>query len=179
MSQQLQLRRNTQPTIGSFVGAQGEALIDTTNNRIVVGDGLTAGGWSQAKLNDVARMAILTRGVNLNPSSPGDVAQIPIVLPQGMSIFRVVEIIIGRPSVVSSHVGFGVFTGPSVTGATISASQTLIILSTAQNVSGNAASASMSNTMTTFNASSLFFHVFTVNGSPMTVDVEIVIAPLS
>lgn len=179
MSQQLQLRGNSQPIIGTFVGAQKEPLVDTTNQRLIVSDGITPGGWAAAKLNDVARIAILVRGVNLNPVSPGDVVQIPIALPQGISIYRVSEIMIGHASVASSHVGFGVFTGPSVTGATVAASQTLIILTTAQNVSGNAASAALSNSATTFNAANLFFHVFTVNGAPMTVDLEIVIAPLS
>ena len=53
MSEQLQLRRNTATNIASFTGAIGEVVIDTTNNRIVVQDGSTAGGWAAAKLSEV------------------------------------------------------------------------------------------------------------------------------
>ncbi|MBV8472024.1 MAG: hypothetical protein JO234_01295, partial [Hyphomicrobiales bacterium] len=45
MSEQLQLRRGTASQIAAFIGAQGEVVIDTTNNRAVVSDGSTAGGW--------------------------------------------------------------------------------------------------------------------------------------
>ncbi len=48
MSEQLQLRRGTAAQLASFTGAQGEAVVDTTNNRIVVNDGSTAGGWPAA-----------------------------------------------------------------------------------------------------------------------------------
>jgi Major tropism determinant N-terminal domain len=53
LSEQLQLRRNAATNIASFTGAQGEVVIDTTNNRIVVQDGSTAGGWAAAKLSEV------------------------------------------------------------------------------------------------------------------------------
>ncbi len=55
MSEQLQLRRGTAAQLASFTGAQGEAVVDTTNNRIVVNDGSTAGGWPAAKLAEAAR----------------------------------------------------------------------------------------------------------------------------
>ena len=53
MSEQLQLRRGTASQIAAFIGAQGEVVIDTTNNRAVVSDGSTAGGWPAAKLAEV------------------------------------------------------------------------------------------------------------------------------
>ena len=53
MSEQLQLRRNTAANIASFTGAQGECVVDTTNNRIVIQDGTTVGGWPAAKLSEV------------------------------------------------------------------------------------------------------------------------------
>lgn len=53
MSEQLQLRRGTASNIAANTGAQGEPWFDTTNNRIVMNDGSTAGGWPAAKLAEV------------------------------------------------------------------------------------------------------------------------------
>ena len=70
MSEQLQLRRNTATSIASFTGAQGEVVIDTTNNRIVVQDASTPGGWPAAKLSEVVPNATpSTAAVGANGSS--------------------------------------------------------------------------------------------------------------
>lgn len=53
MSEQLQLRRGTASQVASFTGAQGEVVVDTTNNRLVLQDGATAGGYAAAKLSEV------------------------------------------------------------------------------------------------------------------------------
>ena len=53
MTEQLQLRRGTATQIAAFTGAQGEVVVDTTNNRAVVNDGSTPGGWPAAKLSEV------------------------------------------------------------------------------------------------------------------------------
>jgi Major tropism determinant N-terminal domain len=53
VSEQLQLRRGTSSQVAAFTGAQGETVMDTTNNRLVVNDGSTAGGWPAAKLSEV------------------------------------------------------------------------------------------------------------------------------
>lgn len=59
MSEQLQLRRGTAAQIAAFTGAQGEVVVDTTNNRLVIQDGATPGGFAAAKLADVvARTAV-------------------------------------------------------------------------------------------------------------------------
>jgi hypothetical protein len=50
---QVQYRRGTAAQVASFTGAQGELIVDTTDNRIVVQDGSTAGGWPAAKLAEV------------------------------------------------------------------------------------------------------------------------------
>lgn len=44
MSVQVRRRREAAPFISTFVGAQGELIVDTTNRRILVQDGVTAGG---------------------------------------------------------------------------------------------------------------------------------------
>jgi Major tropism determinant N-terminal domain len=53
LSEQLQLRRGTSTQVAAFTGAQGETVMDTTNNRLVVNDGTTVGGWAAAKLTEV------------------------------------------------------------------------------------------------------------------------------
>jgi|SRR5487761_1519608 hypothetical protein len=49
---QVQYRRGTAAQVAAFTGAAGEMVIDTTNNRVVVQDGATAGGFPAAKLAD-------------------------------------------------------------------------------------------------------------------------------
>lgn len=53
MSVQVRYRREAASFLASFVGAQGEMLIDTTNNRVQVHDGATPGGFAAAKLSEV------------------------------------------------------------------------------------------------------------------------------
>jgi len=55
MSVQVKRRRDTAANIAavSFVPASGELVVDTTNNRVLVGDGATVGGWPAAKLSEV------------------------------------------------------------------------------------------------------------------------------
>jgi Major tropism determinant N-terminal domain len=50
---QVQYRRGTASQVSSFTGAAGEIVVDTTNNRVVVQDGATAGGFAAAKLSEV------------------------------------------------------------------------------------------------------------------------------
>lgn len=45
MSVQVQRRRDAASFLLTFTGAPGELLVDTTNNRVLVQDGVTAGGW--------------------------------------------------------------------------------------------------------------------------------------
>ncbi len=50
MSEQLQLRSGTAAQVAAFTGAAAELVADTTNNRLVLQDGATAGGFAAAKL---------------------------------------------------------------------------------------------------------------------------------
>jgi hypothetical protein len=53
LSEQLQLRRGTASQIASAAApVQGEPWVDTTNNRIIVGDGVTVGGHPAARLDE-------------------------------------------------------------------------------------------------------------------------------
>ena len=53
MSVQVKRRRDTAANLAAFTGAQAELIVDTTNNRVQVHDGVTAGGWPAAKLAEV------------------------------------------------------------------------------------------------------------------------------
>jgi hypothetical protein len=53
MSVQVKHRRDTATNIASFTPAQGEIIVDTTNIRMIVGDGATPGGVPAAKLSEV------------------------------------------------------------------------------------------------------------------------------
>ncbi len=56
---QVQYRRGTASQVAAFTGAQGELVVDTTNNRVVVQDGATAGGFAAAKLTDIGTVTAL------------------------------------------------------------------------------------------------------------------------
>ena len=65
MTEQLQLRRGTAAQVAAFTGAQGEVVVDTTNQRLVVNDGATAGGWPadicvRTAVADAAYSALVT-----------------------------------------------------------------------------------------------------------------------
>ena len=60
MSTQVQLRRDIAANVAAFTGAQGEVVVDTTNNRLVVQDGATAGGFAAAKLSEVLTISAAT-----------------------------------------------------------------------------------------------------------------------
>jgi hypothetical protein len=57
MSVQVKRRRDTAANIAGFTPAQGELIVDVTNNRMIVGDGSTVGGWPAAKLSEVPNVS--------------------------------------------------------------------------------------------------------------------------
>lgn len=94
---QVQYRRGSATQVASFTGAQGEMVIDTTNNRVVVQDGATAGGFPAAKLSDLAggslnkfrngTIDVWQRGTSLTATTAGAyTADGWIVLPTGASV---------------------------------------------------------------------------------------------
>jgi len=80
MSEQLQLRAGTSTQVSAFTPAAAECVVDTTNNRICVGDGSTAGGWPAAKLVEVpqigATINTLATGANGSLSKAGIIEQL-------------------------------------------------------------------------------------------------------
>jgi hypothetical protein len=51
MATQLQIRRGTASQIAAFTGAEGEVVVNTTNDSIHVNDGSTAGGFELARVD--------------------------------------------------------------------------------------------------------------------------------
>ena len=57
MSEQLRLRGDVLANVAAYTGPSREVVVDTTNNRVVVQDGVTPGGWAAAKLSEVSKVA--------------------------------------------------------------------------------------------------------------------------
>jgi hypothetical protein len=72
MSEQLQLRRGSAAQVATFTGAQGEVVVDTTNNRLVLQDGATAGGFPVARLTEVLTNARTSVSDAAYSGAPGD-----------------------------------------------------------------------------------------------------------
>lgn len=53
MAVQVKRRRDTAANVAAYTGAQGELIVDTTNNRVTIHDAATPGGWAAAKLAEV------------------------------------------------------------------------------------------------------------------------------
>lgn len=68
MSVQVKRRRDTAANVAAYTGAQGELIVDTTNNRVTVHDGVTPGGWAAAKLSD--QFGLIGVGTAPDPSNP-------------------------------------------------------------------------------------------------------------
>jgi hypothetical protein len=60
VSTQVQLRRDIAANVAAFTGKVGEVVVDTTNNRLCLQDGATAGGWPAAKLSEVVTLGPAT-----------------------------------------------------------------------------------------------------------------------
>jgi hypothetical protein len=71
MAVKLQHRRDTATNLAAFTPAQGEIVVDTTNNRMVVGDGATVGGWPAAKLSEATAKTTTVTGGTLTTFSVG------------------------------------------------------------------------------------------------------------
>ncbi|MCX8254017.1 protein of unknown function [Beijerinckiaceae bacterium RH CH11] len=62
MSVQVRRRREAGSFLSTYVGAQGELLVDTTNNRVQVHDGVAPGGWPAAGIADLAGRNMILNG---------------------------------------------------------------------------------------------------------------------
>jgi hypothetical protein len=176
---QVQYRRGTASQVTAFAGAAGEMVVDTTNNRVVVQDGGTAGGWPAAKLADVGRISFVLKAVNFNAANTDN--QISVAVPQGFSRYRVVELYISGASQSLTTATCGLFTATGAGGTAIVTGGTAITVSTAsENTTNNMQSFTINNTGTqSFTDTILYFRVQTAEGAAATANVTLLIAPLS
>ncbi len=77
MSVQVRRRRETAAFLATYVGAQGELLVDTTNNRVQVHDGATPGGWPAARLADLPTRSGVRQTVLAGPAASGAPSFLP------------------------------------------------------------------------------------------------------
>ncbi len=85
MSVQVQWRRGAATNIAAFAPAQGEIVVDETNNRAVVGDGSTPGGWPAAKLSEVVLNNATSNVVALGPKGSAITIEIAEQLVSGLT----------------------------------------------------------------------------------------------
>lgn len=179
MSQQLQLRGGPTATLAAFTGAAKEVLVDTQMSRLVVSDGTTVGGFQTAKMAEVGRLSMVVRGVNL--AVLGDTA-IPIVLPRGYTLFRLIETVVSNASAVPGAARVGVYSAAAQGGLTIAGQQLLTgIVNAGPNLATNAEvlNPSLVAGTTVYNIASIFLNVGTINASALTADFQFLIAPFS
>ena len=62
MSTKVQARREAATFLATYAGAAGELLVDTTNNRVLVQDGATPGGFAAARLADLPGRNLIING---------------------------------------------------------------------------------------------------------------------
>lgn len=101
MADQLQLRRGTTSQVLAFTGAQGEVVVDTTQNALVVQDGITAGGFYAATGKQ------LTQGTFYYNEDVGSAANAYILVPKSNTT---------TPSSYQDGVQFGFVSAHSNTG---------------------------------------------------------------
>lgn len=72
MAYKIQFRRGTSAEHSTFTGAPGEVTVDTTDNRLVVHDGSTAGGIPMAKESEITASGISDVVDDTTPQAGGD-----------------------------------------------------------------------------------------------------------
>lgn len=118
MSVQVKRRRDTAANIAGFTPAQGEIIVDTNNNRLIVGDGTTAGGFPAARLSEIVpntgAAALSLKGNSTG--STGAVTDLTVAQVQGMLLPFATTIILR--GVDLNVLGDTVFTVPLPSGIT-------------------------------------------------------------
>jgi hypothetical protein len=123
-------------------------------------------------------MRFVAKGVNFNSANTD--TQIPIVLPPGISRYRVQFTAINNASASISTATAGIFTGAGGTGQAIAANQAITLTAPATDTLNNTMQLAVTNQTTmAYNDATLFVRVGTAQGSPATADVIIWIMPLS
>jgi Major tropism determinant N-terminal domain len=174
--EQVQLRRGTAAQVLAFTGAAGELVADTTNNRAVLHDGATAGGFPHARLNDVGLIEVALKSVNLNTLAD---TSFTVPLPAGVTTYTIntVQVLKGSIAAIATA-KIGLYTAASQGGVAIVSQTALALTSNSSGVAGGAQQFTINNQTTAFyNSATLFLNVGTVQGAASTADFLIVIRP--
>jgi hypothetical protein len=139
-TEQVQLRRGTAAQIAAFTGAAGELVADTTNNRLSLHDGVTAGGYTfmQAGL-----LYTVVRGINFN--APNTDTIIPLVLPNGLLRFVVNAAYILDATGALTTATAGIFTNTAGGGVAIASTQALTVSTAADATNNNTQAMTLNN----------------------------------
>jgi hypothetical protein len=140
LSVQVQLRRDTAANISAFTPAQGEGLVDLTNNRLIVGDGSTSGGHPMARLSEVVLNDTASNVLALGPngssitlnaieqevtSLSGASVNAPMQIPPGALLFAVAaRVVTAITGATSFSVGYSSSVGAFGSGLGIAAGST-------------------------------------------------------
>jgi hypothetical protein len=168
--EQVQLRRGTAAQVAAFTGAAGELVVDTTNNRLSLADGATAGGILIPRLVDIALLNVRFKAVNLNLL--GDTSA-TVLLPNGIATyyFNVVSVLNGSIATIGTA-KVGLYTAASQGGTVIASQQLVSLTSNTPGAAGGVTQLTLNNGVSAFyNAVTLFLNVGTVQGSAATADV--------
>lgn len=171
---QVQYRRGTASQVASFTGAQGELVVDTTNNRLVVQDGATEGGFAATKLAEAARLKV---SVPVNFANANTDTGIPIPIPPGSSAYLVTAAIICNANGSLTAGTCGLYTAASGGGTAIVTGGTSVTVSTAAaNTNNNSQSLSINNSGTqSYTETILYFRVGTaVSGGTATLVLHVI-----
>lgn len=178
---QLQRRRGTQAQVLAATGAAGELIVDTTNNRVCVQDGVTAGGWPAPKITETGELAITLTGINFNAANTDN--QLVIPYPPTYTRFVVIAAFISGASQTLTTATCGLFTATGGGGAGVVATGTAITVNTAAaNTNNNCQSltivdgGTLAYSLATVPA--LYFRVQTAEGAAATATVTVFIRPL-
>ena len=176
MSEQLQLRRGTAAQIASNTPAAGEVWVDTDHNRLVVGDGTTAGGFAVPKMAETGRLMVAAKAVNANVVADTSLA---VPLPPGFTRYRLARVTALNPSISLTAAQAALYTAASAGGVALCSPQALSGLTNATpSTAGNAIDLTLALAAPVFyTATPLFFRITTAQGAAATVDVVLLIQP--
>ncbi len=85
MSQELQLRHDTAANWATVAPGQGERVVDDTNDRLLVSDGSTNGGWPAAKLAEAVLNNVASNVLALGPNGSKVAVEVAEQLVSGLS----------------------------------------------------------------------------------------------
>lgn len=138
MSVQVKRRREAASFLSTFVGAAGELLVDTTNNRIQVHDGATSGGFPTAKLSDVTAITALT-GDLAGSTLPATTIAAGAVTGAKIASGTITGSNMVAGTVTSTQIANGTVTGTDIAAATVAGSNMVNNTVTNTQLAANAA----------------------------------------